>query len=158
MTKSDVPLGERISWPLTFVYYYVGPTTFLAFLVSLLLWYSWYSAYHHKWIEAAAGVIAAALACATSRDVGGGLHDLWLSGDTLIFTRWRSRIDVPIDRVTTVHIPVRASFTRIVAIYWKDDAGVERRVKVPVRESSPGWRALFQRLVNRIRPVHVATD
>ncbi|HKW46055.1 MAG TPA: hypothetical protein VJN70_01365 [Gemmatimonadaceae bacterium] len=98
--------------------------------------------------------------CASYRYVGRGLHDLWLCGDTLVFTCGHERIDVPIDRVTGVDVPVRTSFTRAIAIYWKDDADVERRVTFAVRDSSPNWRVLFLRLVDRVHAAHghISTD
>ena len=153
-TKLDPPAGERISWPLTFTYHYVGPRIFLSVLVSFTLWFAWTSARHHIWIQVAEGLAATALVCASFRYVGRGLHDLWLCGDTLTFTRRHERVDVPIDRVTGVDVSVRASFTRTIAIYWKDDVGIERRVRFAVKDPSPSWRVLFLRLVDRVRAAH----
>lgn len=120
-------------------------------------WFSWDSARSHKWIPVAEGIIGATLAAATFRHIS-SLRDLWLRGDMLLFARGEDRVEVPIDRVTTVHVPVRSWLTQIVSIYWMDDSGVERRVKIAVRGSSPNWRSLFQRLIDRVPPVHVTTE
>ena len=155
--KSNPPLGERISWPLSFAYHRVSPTLFLVGLISVALWGVWHSARNHDWGLAAEGGIGAAFGCATFRYIRAP-HDLWLCGNTLVFVRGEDRVEVRLDNVTAVHVPARSWFARVVSIYWMDDAGIERRIKTAVVASSSEWRALFQRIVDRVPPVQVSTD
>jgi len=156
MWNRKPPVGERISWPLTYAYFYVTGAIVLALCAAIFLWWSWESARRQQWTQLVIGALGTVLAAIVSRQVG-GLYDLWLRNDTLVFCRGRRRVEVPLDRVMSLDISTRTTLATVVALRWIDDDDVHHLIRFAVTRSR-AWLALFQRLTDRVPPVRIVAD
>lgn len=147
-------IEQRISWRWTFAYRYVFSAIVLGSAQVACVWWTWDSARSHHWVETAMGIVAVGLSCAAWRGVGRGVYDVWLRDDTIILRRGRRCTEVPLARVSSVEVGDRARLTRMVSLYWTDEAGVQRRARFAVTDS-PNWTALLERLTNRVPHVPV---
>ena len=144
-------MEQRISWAWTHATYRVLPAISYSLCAVFGLWWAWESVRSKAWTQAGMGVLAAVLCCELMRRVR-GLYDVWIRDRVLILRRGQTQLEVPLDRVTSVYVSVRAVFARGVSVYWTDDSGVERRARFAVTDS-PAWLALLRRLTRRVPPV-----
>ncbi|MGH7647944.1 MAG: hypothetical protein ACREND_07480 [Gemmatimonadaceae bacterium] len=148
--------AQRISWPQTLVQFYVVPKVFLILGAASGLVFAFAPSGHHRWAHVAAGLALFAACCARWRRVDASVWEVWLLGETLILTRHRSRVQVPLDCVTSIELPARADKVPIILLKRTDGPGVTRMCRFAAPES-PAWRALRERLAAQVPPVSIVS-